>query len=751
VRLNADGSFDTSFNPTPGGSLGSTVQGDGIHPVVLDFNAVVYDAELAARGNYGGATVTLSRHGGANADDHFTGARDVSFSQNNLSVGDNVIGWVEQAGGTLTLHFNSGATQALVSRALQGIAYANSGAPTQPVTIDWLFSDGGNQGFGGALSASGTTVVQLGVTSHDVMRAYADPGYAADGRALANINYFSVVDGTAGADNVSAANAGAATRALMDEFQRGVEFDLGAGDDTVTGSAYSDWFALGSGINRVDGGANAGTVFNDEGRDILIVYVRSEAEADAVAVTRLVAGMSGADADAFAAGYEAKVVNGSEIDYIKNVENIDIHLWNDTNGNGIVGGNEHDYLRSIQFRMNVDFVKTNPTDPTHTMDGAALQDLFNLAWVNGTGLADAFDAAVHLPADAKALMDTYGRGVYADLRAGNDSFVGSNYGDIVLPGAGVNRIDGGANQGTDPGGNPAHDILDIFVTSADAARAVHAVELSAGMSGEDLAAFNAGYVYKIVAGEEVDYVRGIELVDIAVWNDANGDGVQNAGEVNWAGRIGLALDIGELKPSATDPALEQSGTPFSEFNNFAWINGTQFADTVVATQLLSAAAQARMAEYGRGVSFDLLGGGDTVTGTQYGDMFVLGKGVNYLDGGAHQGSHPWGQSGDILDIYVGSQAELEAVQLVALTGTLSGLDAAAQAAGYQYKIVAGAEIDYVKNLEQYNVSIWDDKNGDGVRDYANDATNEVTGSVYIPIPDAAQATPAALVGVTPVL
>jgi hypothetical protein len=132
-------------------------------------------------------------------------------------------------------------------------------------------------------------------------------------------------------------------------------------------------------------------------------------------------------------------------------------------------------------------------------------------------------------------------------------------------------------------------------------------------------------------------------------------------------------------------------------------------------------------------------------------MFVLGKGVNYLDGGAHQGSHPWGQSGDILDIYVGSQAELEAVQLVALTGTLSGLDAAAQAAGYQYKIVAGAEIDYVKNLEQYNVSIWDDKNGDGVRDYANDATNEVTGSVYIPIPDAAQATPAALVGVTPVL
>jgi hypothetical protein len=266
------------------------------------------------------------------------------------------------------------------------------------------------------------------------------------------------------------------------------------------------------------------------------------------------------------------------------------------------------------------------------------------------------------------------------------------------------------------------------------------------MSGADLDAFKAGYVYKIDAGAEVDYVRGIEQVDVTIWNDANNNGIQDAGETSFAQRIGLAIDIGEIKPSASDPDIAEGGTPFSQFDNMAWINGTQFADTAVAPQLLSSDALARMAKYGRGVSMDMHGGGDTVTGSQYCDSFVLGKGVNYLDGGGHQGSHSWGGSVDVLDIYVSSQAELDAVKLVALTGQLSGADAAAQAAGYQYKIVAGDEIDYVKNLQQYNVSIWVDKNGNGVRDYANDATTEVTGSVFIQIPDVSQ-TVASLVGV----
>jgi uncharacterized delta-60 repeat protein len=743
ARLNLDGSFDTSYKPVPGGSLGSTLRADGIHPVVLDFNAVVYDAELSARGNYGGASLTLSRHGGASADDHFASLGELGFDAGNLSVAGVLIGSVEQAGGTLTLHFNGNATQALVTRALHGIGYANGAAsPGTTVTIDWLFSDNndGSQGLGGAQSGTGSTVVQIGVTIDSLVRAYTDPTRTADGQSLATVDFLSTIYGTTGADNIPLTILGNDTLALMDQFKHGIEFDLGAGDDTVTGSAYSDWIVGGSGTNRIDGGANAGSVFGGEGRDMLIVYARSQAEANAVTVIRLEAGMSGADATAFAAGYEAKVVNGSEIDYIKNVENIDIHMWTDTNGNGLVDGAEGNYLRSLQFRLHLDEIQA--------ADANAGQ--WNFAWANGTSLNDSFNAVTDVSAATQALMTQYQRGVYADLGAGNDSFVGSAYGDNISAGAGINRIDGGANQGSDPGGNPAHDFLTVYVGSADAAKAVTAVALSAGSSGTDLDAFNAGYTYKIGAGAETDYLRGVELVDVAVWNDANANGNRDQGEVAYAQRIALAVDIGELKPSAADPAKAEGGTPFSQFDTFAWIDGTRFGETVAASQLLSAATLARMAEYGRGVSLHTLGGGDTVTGTDYGDLFLLGKGVNYVDGGTQLGSYPWGQSADILDIYVGSQAELEAVQLVKLTGALTGLDATAQAAGYQYKIVAGAEIDYLKGIEQYNVSIWDDKNGDGVANSANanDPANEITGSVYIQIADA---TPAGLVGVPPVL
>ena len=82
-----------------------------------------------------------------------------------LAVGATTIGTVSShAGGTLTLTFNSAATQALVNSALQQIAYRNSSdAPPASVAIDWLFSDGnaGSQGSGGALTASGSTTVAI--------------------------------------------------------------------------------------------------------------------------------------------------------------------------------------------------------------------------------------------------------------------------------------------------------------------------------------------------------------------------------------------------------------------------------------------------------------------------------------------------------------------------------------------------------------------------------------------------------------
>ncbi|RLM51050.1 hypothetical protein DVK02_17130, partial [Halobellus sp. Atlit-31R] len=158
----------------------------------------------------------------------------------------------------------------------------------------------------------------------------------------------------------------ASVRALMTELGRGARFDLGAGDDTLVGTSGSDEIYAGSGINRIDGGGHAGTYpfGGGPGRDTLHVLVADQAAANAVAVTRLGAGMTGADAEAFAAGYEVKVVNGSETDYVKNVEMIKIFRWADANGNKTAEGNELTWMREIPVALRVYETAVSSTDPT---------------------------------------------------------------------------------------------------------------------------------------------------------------------------------------------------------------------------------------------------------------------------------------------------------------------------------------------------------------------------------------------------
>lgn len=63
LRLNADGSLDTSF--------GAARFTEGGNAVTVDEGVVAYDAEMHVAGNYNGALLSLSRDGGANADDVF--------------------------------------------------------------------------------------------------------------------------------------------------------------------------------------------------------------------------------------------------------------------------------------------------------------------------------------------------------------------------------------------------------------------------------------------------------------------------------------------------------------------------------------------------------------------------------------------------------------------------------------------------------------------------------------------------------
>ena len=140
---------------------------EGGSAVVFDSDVTIFDAELSAWNNFSGATLTLVRSGGANAQDVYsaTGTLSPLTEGGSLVVGGTTMGTVtNNSSGTLVLTFNANATNALVNQAMQQIAYSNSSdAPPANVQIDWTFNDGntGGQGSGGPLLATGSTTVTI--------------------------------------------------------------------------------------------------------------------------------------------------------------------------------------------------------------------------------------------------------------------------------------------------------------------------------------------------------------------------------------------------------------------------------------------------------------------------------------------------------------------------------------------------------------------------------------------------------------
>jgi uncharacterized delta-60 repeat protein len=169
ARLNTDGSLDTTFAPPVNTLHASPAYTEQYPSIVLDANVQILDAELSAANSYDGATLTLARHNGAKNQDVFsarTGGTLTLLQTGSYFAVDNVtVGRVTTNGaGALVLTFSANATESLVTKAMKQIAYANtSDAPPANVQIDWTFNDGntGAQGTGGALSVTGSTIVQI--------------------------------------------------------------------------------------------------------------------------------------------------------------------------------------------------------------------------------------------------------------------------------------------------------------------------------------------------------------------------------------------------------------------------------------------------------------------------------------------------------------------------------------------------------------------------------------------------------------
>jgi hypothetical protein len=99
--------------------------------VVIDPNATLIDQELSIeRNNWNGATLSISRSGGASSHDLFAASGNlasIASASGSIILSATTIGTYTNSSGTLTLTFtSSNATAARVNELLQSITYSNS-------------------------------------------------------------------------------------------------------------------------------------------------------------------------------------------------------------------------------------------------------------------------------------------------------------------------------------------------------------------------------------------------------------------------------------------------------------------------------------------------------------------------------------------------------------------------------------------------------------------------------------------------
>ncbi|WP_284186858.1 cadherin domain-containing protein, partial [Zoogloea oryzae] len=203
VRFSSDGQFDTRANPAAtslGGSASYTENGSA---VVIDSSVRIFDAELNPADSYAGATLTLARSGGANAQDVFSASGNLGTLTQGGSLllsGVNVGTVTTNSSGTLLLTFNASATQVRINEVMSSVAYANSSdAPPASVTLGWTFSDGnsGGQGTGGAKTATGTSTINItAVNDAPVITSSASASVAENTTAVMTVTSTDVDGGT---------------------------------------------------------------------------------------------------------------------------------------------------------------------------------------------------------------------------------------------------------------------------------------------------------------------------------------------------------------------------------------------------------------------------------------------------------------------------------------------------------------------------------------------------------------------------
>ena len=165
-----------------GGTVNFTENGSA---VPLDTDVSVTDTELDAdnsnAGNYNGASITITRSGGVNADDRYanTGQLGTLTEGQPLVYNSQNYGTVTtNSGGTLKLTFSNSSqtpTTAIVNAIMRAVTYSNaSDAPDTSVVLNWVFNDGTSDSTG----TNQTTVSVEPVNDAPVLDAAQSPTLA---------------------------------------------------------------------------------------------------------------------------------------------------------------------------------------------------------------------------------------------------------------------------------------------------------------------------------------------------------------------------------------------------------------------------------------------------------------------------------------------------------------------------------------------------------------------------------------------
>lgn len=439
LRLNANGSVDSSFDPTSIPTVGGTVtfEEDGA-AVRLDASAAVRDPELSAldggAGNYAGASLQLQRQGLADALDELGAAGSLVFSDGLAFLDGVEIGSVDQQAGQLNLTFGSLATQARVDAALSSLSYRYLGnAPPAGVAIAWTFSDGngGSQGSGGAGATLATSQVQI-LASNDapVMLSQPEPAFIDDGLTTFSLDlddHFRDPDGVPLSGITVASDAAlpswlhydAVTHVLSGVPLVGTTgtWSLTATATDAVGTSAQTTFTLRAADQHLVGGDGADVVTGASGQDVLDAGAGNDSLLGAAGNDTL---NGGAGNDTLVGGSGDDSMAGGAGDDVYHVDSTLDRVWEASEE-----GSDH-MVTSVNYALSA---------------GSSVE-VVELSGL-GTSLTGNELANVLL---GGALDDTL------DGLAGSDSMVGGAGNDTLLGGEGTDTLDGGNGEDSMTGG-----------------------------------------------------------------------------------------------------------------------------------------------------------------------------------------------------------------------------------------------------------------------------------------------------------